>query len=125
MLLLNLHRTARTRAVQIPRAGPADPWRCYPVVGTVLAHQHWSQLDPEIRDAAFGNTGTVVSFRVGGQDVTVLAREFAPVFSAEDPMGLPRFAMYLRLLVDGEVSRPCSASSIGAPPVVPSEGRDR
>lgn len=86
-------------------------------VGMILAHQHLSQLDPEIRDAVFGNTGTLASFRVGGQDAISLAREFAPVFSAEDLISLPRFEMYLRLLVEGEASRPFSATTI---PSVPS-----
>ncbi len=81
-------------------------------IGMVLAHQHLSQLEPGIRDAVFGNTGTLASFRVGGQDAISLAREFAPVFSSDDLIGLPRYEMYLRLLVEGEVSRPFSAVSI-------------
>ena len=62
-------------------------------VGMVLANQHLSQLDPEIRDAVFGNAGTIVSFRVGGADGAFLAREFAPTFSGEDFISLPLYHM--------------------------------
>lgn len=81
-------------------------------VGMVLANQHLSQLDPEIRDAVFGNAGTIVSFRVGGADGAFLAREFAPVFSAEDFISLPLYHIYIRLLIDGESSRPFSATTL-------------
>jgi type IV secretory pathway TraG/TraD family ATPase VirD4 len=84
-------------------------------VGMVLANQHLSQLDPEIRDAVFGNAGTIVSFRVGGADGTFLAREFAPVFSAEDFISLPLYHVYIRLLIDGESSRPFSATTLPPP----------
>ena len=81
-------------------------------VGRVLANQHLSQLDPSIRDAVFGNAGTIISFRVGGADGAFLAREFAPVFSAEDFIGLPFYHIYIRLLIDGESSRPFSATTL-------------
>lgn len=80
-------------------------------VGIILAHQHLSQLDPAIRDAVFGNVGTVVSFRVGAADAAFLAREFQPKFSVEDLISLPRFHIYLRLMIDGETSQPFSANT--------------
>lgn len=85
-------------------------------VGMVLANQHLSQLDPAIRDAVYGNAGTLVSFRVGAKDGEFLAREFAPTFQAEDLVSLPRFHMYVRLLIDGEATRPFSAVTL--PPTV-------
>jgi hypothetical protein len=83
-------------------------------VGMVLAHQHLSQLEPEIRDAVFGNAGTMISVRVGGADAAILAREVAPTFKATDLTGLQRYCVYLRLLIDGDVSRPFSAMTLGA-----------
>ena len=80
-------------------------------VGMVLAHQHLSQLDPDVRDSVFGNCGSIVSFRLGAQDATFVAREFAPKFIAEDFISLPRFSLYLRLMIDGETSAPFSAST--------------
>ncbi len=81
-------------------------------VGMVLANQYLSQLEPEIRDAVFGNAGTIIAFRVGGADAGFLAREFAPTFDAEDFLSLPRFNVYLRLMIEGETSRPFSASTL-------------
>lgn len=83
-------------------------------VGMVLAHQHLAQLERDIREAVFGNVGTLVSFRVGASDASYLARELAPVFSEDDLIGLPRYHVYVRLLIDGETSRPFSATTIGS-----------
>lgn len=83
-------------------------------VGMVLANQHLAQLEREIREAVFGNVGTLVSFRVGASDASYIARELAPVFSENDLIGLPRYHAYVRLLIDGETSRPFSATTIGS-----------
>lgn len=81
-------------------------------VGMVLANQHLSQVDPAVRDAVFGNAGTLIAFRVGAADGAFLAREFAPTFSAEDFTSLPRYHIYIRLLIDGEPSHPFSATTL-------------
>lgn len=81
-------------------------------VGTVLAHQYLDQIEPEVRYAVIGNAGTLVSFRLGGKDAPHIAREFAPVFRAEDLVGLPNHEIYLRLMIDGAPSRPFSATTI-------------
>lgn len=81
-------------------------------VGMVLANQHLSQVDPAIRDAVFGNAGTLIAFRVGAADGAFLAREFAPTFAAEDFISLPRYHIYIRLLIDGESSPPFSATTL-------------
>lgn len=81
-------------------------------VGMVMANQHISQLDPAIRDAVFGNAGTLIAFRVGAADGAFLAREFAPVISAEDFISLPRYNIYIRLLIDGDASYPFSATTL-------------
>lgn len=83
-------------------------------IGLTLSHQHLSQVDPDIRDAVFGNVGTIVSFRVGAPDAGYLAREFAPVFSPDDVIGLPRYHIYAKLLIDGEPSRPFSAETVAS-----------
>jgi type IV secretory pathway TraG/TraD family ATPase VirD4 len=88
-------------------------------VGLVLAHQYFSQLETEIRDAVLGNAGTLISFRVGSLDAPLLAREFSPVFEADDLLSLPNFNVYLKLMIDGQVSAPFSAMTIAEkdPPV--------
>lgn len=81
-------------------------------VSAVLAHQYLDQIEPDVRHAVLGNAGTVVSFRLGGRDAPHLAREFAPVFDAEDLVALPNHEIYLRLMIDGAPSRPFSATTI-------------
>jgi hypothetical protein len=75
----------------------------------ILVHQYLSQLEPEVRDAVFGNAGTFIAFRVGALDAPTVARELAPKFEAEDLLSLPNFSVYLRLMIRGEPSRPFSA----------------
>jgi hypothetical protein len=81
-------------------------------LGLVLAHQHLSQLDTVVRDAVFGNVGSMLVFRVGAQDGPFLAREFGPRFDTIDLQNLSRFAVYLRLSVDGATSQPFSAETL-------------
>jgi hypothetical protein len=81
-------------------------------VSMILANQHLSQLETEIRDAVFGNVGSLVAFRVGAADASYLSREFAPTFSATDLISLPRFHVYVRLQIDGEQSAPFSATTL-------------
>jgi len=76
-----------------------------------LSHQYIEQLDDRIRSAIFGNMGTIISFRVGATDAEYLAKEFYPVFTQDDLVNLPRYAMYLKLMIDGTSSLPFSAVS--------------
>jgi type IV secretory pathway TraG/TraD family ATPase VirD4 len=78
----------------------------------VLAHQFLGQLDPLIRDAILGNAGTVIAFRLGPTDAEAMEREFCPVFNATDLVNLPNHHIYLKLMVDGVVSKPFSAVTI-------------
>lgn len=81
-------------------------------VNLVLAHQHLSQLDLEIRDAILGNVGTIICFRLGVPDAEILAKEMYPEFSIEDLVNLPNYRMYLKLMIDGQVSKPFSAETL-------------
>lgn len=74
-----------------------------------LAHQHFAQLQPEIRDAMLGNVGSLVTFRVGTADAELLEPEFAPTFAAEDLARLPNHEIYVRLMVKGSVAAPSAA----------------
>src|SRR5262249_49603622 len=75
-------------------------------VSMVLSHQYLSQLDPQVRDAVLGNTGTIISFRLGLPDADILAGEFYPFFSASDLINLPHYHVYLKLMIYGAVSQP-------------------
>jgi hypothetical protein len=78
-------------------------------LGVFMANQFLDQLHEEIRAAIFGNCGTLISFRVGASDAEHLAKEFYPVFEAIDFVNLPRYSMYLKLMIDGTTSQPFSA----------------
>jgi hypothetical protein len=81
-------------------------------VGLVLAHQHLHQLEPDVRHAVLGNVGTLISFRLGAEDATMIARELAPKFKPEDLVNLPNHTIYLKLMIDGAPSLPFSAVTL-------------
>lgn len=81
-----------------------------------MAHQYMKQLDEKVLDAVIGNVGTMMSFRIGSGDSEILAKEFAPTFVEEDFLNLPKYQIYLKLLIDGVASSPFSAQTI--PPSV-------
>jgi CxxC-x17-CxxC domain-containing protein len=85
----------------------------------ILAHQYIEQLSEKVKPAVFGNVGTMVSFRVGSTDAEELAKEFAPTFTEEDLVNLPKYEMYLKLMIDGVASSPFSAR--GLPPLTAEE----
>ncbi|OGZ95022.1 MAG: hypothetical protein A2847_03055 [Candidatus Sungbacteria bacterium RIFCSPHIGHO2_01_FULL_50_25] len=84
----------------------------------ILAHQYIGQLvtdvSTKVRDAVFGNVGTMISFRVGATDAEFLEQEFTPEFMQEDLINLPNHHIYLKLMVEGITSRPFS--SVTLPP---------
>jgi len=80
-----------------------------------MAHQYVAQMPDEVREAIFGNVGSMVVFRVGPGDAEHFAREFAPVFVEQDIVNIGRFQYYLRLMIDGMGSNPFSA--VGFPPL--------
>jgi hypothetical protein len=84
-------------------------------VNLILANQYLSQTDPPVRDAILGNAGTLISFRVGTADAELLAREFYPEFAEADLVCLPNYQIYLKLMVDGAVTRPFSAETLKPP----------
>ena len=81
-------------------------------LGLIMAHHYLSQLQPDVRDAVIGNAGTLVSFRLGGHDAPIIARELLPKFSTEDLVGLPNYHIYLKLMIDGAPSKPFSAITV-------------
>lgn len=76
-----------------------------------LTHQYIEQIGEQIRAAILGNVGTLICFRIGAFDAKVLEKEFAPVFNTMDLINLPRYSVYLKLLIDGTTSQPFSATT--------------
>ena len=83
-------------------------------VGLILAHQYLSQLDLAVRDAVLGNVGSIILFRVGPEDAPLFAREFDPLLRIEDLLSLPNHHMYLKMMVDGSVTKPFSATTFAS-----------
>lgn len=77
-----------------------------------LSHQYIDQLHEKIRSAIFGNVGTMIAFRVGATDASYLEKEFYPICTSEDFIKLPRFGMYIKLMIDGATSLPFSAYTL-------------
>ncbi|MBA7655713.1 hypothetical protein ES703_63621 [subsurface metagenome] len=77
-----------------------------------LGHQYIAQMEDEVRDAVFGNVGTIVSFRVGAEDAEFLEKEFTPEFMASDLVNLGKYNVYLKLMIDGIAGRPFSAETL-------------
>jgi len=87
----------------------------------VMAHQYVGQLVTDtstaVRDAVFGNVGTMLCFRVGAADAEFLEQEFTPEFLQNDLIRLDNRNIYLKLMIDGVTSRPFSARTITIPPI--------
>lgn len=78
----------------------------------IVANQFTTQLSDEIRDAVFGNVGTIVSFRVGQNDVDGLTRYFQPLFGADDLLRVPNWNTVVRTLVSGVPTQPFSMATL-------------
>lgn len=76
----------------------------------IVANQFISQIDEQIRNAVFGNVGTIVSFRVGVDDASYLQREFAPIFNETDLINIEKYHVYVKTIVKNEPVAPFSMS---------------
>ncbi|MCD6422002.1 type IV secretory system conjugative DNA transfer family protein, partial [bacterium] len=77
-----------------------------------IANQYVAQLDEQIRDAVFGNVGTLISFRIGAQEAEFIAKEFEPVFDEYDLINVAKFHAYVRMIIDNMPARPFSMRTI-------------
>lgn len=78
----------------------------------IVANQFTTQLSEEIRDAIFGNMGTVVSHRVGNQDAEVLEKYFRPIFDVDDLQQLPNYNTVVKMLIGGVPTQPFSMANL-------------
>ncbi|MFC1747751.1 type IV secretory system conjugative DNA transfer family protein [Pseudomonadota bacterium] len=86
-------------------------------LGLNMAHQYIAQLEGEdrkskVKDAVFGNVGTMLSYKVSAQDAEYLAKEMAPVFSDQDLINLDKFKAVMKLSIDTQPSRPFSITPV-------------
>lgn len=91
----------------------------------IIGHQFLGQLQQgagaqgagskELRDAVFGNTGSMVTFRIGVEDAEVMAKEFAPVFNDFDLLNVDRFNAFVKLMINGTGSKPFNMATYPLP----------
>ncbi len=81
----------------------------------IISHQFIGQLPDLIRDSVFGNVGTIMSFRVGAEDSQFLEKEFAPAFNAQDLMNIDNFNFYVKMMINGQISKPFNVKTY--PPI--------
>lgn len=77
-----------------------------------VAHQFIAQLTDEIKNAVFGNVGSMAVFRVGPDDAKYLESKFTPTFSAEDITRLDNYHAYLSLLIAGQPGKPFNIATL-------------
>ncbi len=87
----------------------------------IMAHQFIAQIGgsgktqngkPSIKDAVFGNAGTIMSFKVGAEDAEYLEKEYAPVLSQQDIIGIANYTTYCKLNIDNASSRPFDVKTV-------------
>jgi len=71
-----------------------------------IANQFIKQLVDKIRDAVFGNVGSMAVFRVGADDAEFLKNQFDPVFTPQDLLNIDNFNCYVKLLINNQTARP-------------------
>jgi hypothetical protein len=76
-----------------------------------MAHQFIAQLDQNIKDAVFGNVGSMAAFRVGSEDAQFLEAQFAPTFQASDLMQVPNWNAMIKMLANGTPTKPFSIAT--------------
>jgi hypothetical protein len=88
----------------------------------IIAHQFIKQLKEEIRNAVFGNVGSMIVFRIGADDAEFMKNQFEPIFSPQDLMNIDNFNAFVKLLINNQTARPFNLRTIkekdGSPEVV-------
>lgn len=84
-------------------------------LGLVIAHQFIGQLEDEIKDAVFGNVGSLAAFRVGAEDGEFLEKQFGPTFSARDLINIDNRNCYVKMLIGGQTALPFNMRTLAGP----------
>ena len=90
-----------------------------------VAHQYMGQLLQSVQQAVLGNTGTIIVFRVGGEDAVKLEPEMAPIFGVKDMVNLGVQNFYIKETIDGEAYDPFSAETLKVLPPAHASFKDK
>ncbi len=82
-----------------------------------VANQYVSQMEDTVRDAVFGNVGTMISFRVSGDDSAILAKPFTPQFEPDDLLQMANRHFIINMVIGGEKAQAFSAKTLALPPI--------
>lgn len=77
-----------------------------------IAHQYINQLEENIKNAVFGNVGSMAVFRVGTEDAAFLEPKFKPIFNAQDITKLDNYNAYVSMLVNGQPTKPFNMKTL-------------
>ncbi len=91
----------------------------------IVGHQYMNQITPRIQSSVLGNCGTIVLFRVSGEDAVRLEPEMSPIFKVKDMINLGRREFYIKMTIDGESYDPFSAETLNIMPPAHPSYRDR
>lgn len=80
-----------------------------------IAHQYIEQIEENIRNAVFGNVGSMVVYRVSSENADVFAKQFDPVFTPSDIIKLENYNSYVKMLVRGMPEKPFNMKAYPAP----------
>lgn len=80
-----------------------------------VAHQYMDQLPKGVKSTIFGNVGSIIGFRIGGEDALTLEKEFKPIFSADDFMNLDTRHFFIKMTIDGQTAIPFSGHTLDFP----------
>lgn len=80
-----------------------------------VAHQFMQQLPQEVRSTIFGNVGSIISFRIGGEDAAVLEKEYTPTFSPSDFLNLDMRNFFVKMTINGQTAPPFSGRTLDFP----------
>jgi hypothetical protein len=75
-----------------------------------ITNQFLAQLDDDVRDAVYGNAGTILTWIIGAQDAEFMAKQFPPLSDA-DFIRTERFNFYIRMLINGQTSEPFNVTA--------------
>lgn len=88
-----------------------------------MANQYIAQMPDEVREAVFGNVGTLLTFQVGFNDAEYFSSQFSEEVLPNDIITLPKYTCYTKLMVDGMPTRTFSLGTLA--PVGTGEDEER
>ncbi|MEZ4156706.1 MAG: type IV secretion system DNA-binding domain-containing protein [Candidatus Paceibacterota bacterium] len=81
-------------------------------IPVTISHQYFGQVIDHFKNSVLANVGTLITFRLGGEDATSMEAELAPVFKAKNIVNLGKRQFYIKMMIDGEIHDPFSAETL-------------